>query len=464
MVCLPSIQTFKHVLSLIHFKVHRLTEQLEENKNKNEKESEAKNDQFRQLQERYENEMSEYTGKFQEKENHIKKLLKTVSDLESRVCNESSNASRLENELMIVENRYKEATDDVKYFRQKFLEAEQKTQKDQLIITKQRNEINTLKSHQHEFQDNKSESVSACPSNETICENRRRNPGDVTDFTDDECEGVNRSRSVESIVRPAFKERAEPELIKIDPEAPQSSSSGSSEHSNENSNYLHPIAVLDGENRPKKGRRRYGKPIDLNNIAVNITKKEEPSKPFAKDVTTIDREDLERQYYSIRQHRNSLIRENTYLKNRLSAMNQDMVIMNKNLQEAVFAADYKVGMMSAMLSNNQNVTSTEIQQITSTPTKPNTTNTGSLSPYASEYMPNKQQQQQQIPVPPPIFLPAPPTPGFFEFIASQQLDNNLPLPLPPTPIPVSLIPQNNSNILDVTEQLNQMGINISTNN
>lgn len=464
MVCLPSIQTFKHVLSLIHFKVHRLTEQLEENKNKNEKESEAKNDQFRQLQEKYENEMSEYTGKFQEKENHIKKLLKTVSDLESRVCNESSNASRLENELMIVENRYKEATDDVKYFRQKFLEAEQKTQKDQLIITKQRNEINTLKSHQHEFQDNKSESVSACPSNETICENRRRNPGDVTDFTDDECEGVNRSRSVESIVRPAFKERAEPELIKIDPEAPQSSSSGSSEHSNENSNYLHPIAVLDGENRPKKGRRRYGKPIDLNNIAVNITKKEEPSKPFAKDVTTIDREDLERQYYSIRQHRNSLIRENTYLKNRLSAMNQDMVIMNKNLQEAVFAADYKVGMMSAMLSNNQNVTSTEIQQITSTPTKPNTTNTGSLSPYASEYMPNKQQQQQQIPVPPPIFLPAPPTPGFFEFIASQQLDNNLPLPLPPTPIPVSLIPQNNSNILDVTEQLNQMGINISTNN
>ena len=464
MVCLPSIQTFKHVLSLIHFKVHRLTEQLEENKNKNEKESEAKNDQFRQLQEKYENEMSEYTGKFQEKENHIKKLLKTVSDLESRVCNESSNASRLENELMIVENRYKEATDDVKYFRQKFLEAEQKTQKDQLIITKQRNEINTLKSHQHEFQDNKSESVSACPSNETICENRRRNPGDVTDFTDDECEGVNRSRSVESIVRPAFKERAEPELIKIDPEAPQSSSSGSSEHSNENSNYLHPIAVLDGENRPKKGHRRYGKPIDLNNIAVNITKKEEPSKPFAKDVTTIDREDLERQYYSIRQHRNSLIRENTYLKNRLSAMNQDMVIMNKNLQEAVFAADYKVGMMSAMLSNNQNVTSTEIQQITSTPTKPNTTNTGSLSPYASEYMPNKQQQQQQIPVPPPIFLPAPPTPGFFEFIASQQLDNNLPLPLPPTPIPVSLIPQNNSNILDVTEQLNQMGINISTNN
>ena len=464
MVCLPSIQTFKHVLSLIHFKVHRLTEQLEENKNKNEKESEAKNDQLRQLQEKYENEMSEYTGKFQEKENHIKKLLKTVSDLESRVCNESSNASHLENELMIVENRYKEATDDVKYFRQKFLEAEQKTQKDQLIITKQRNEINTLKSHQHEFQDNKSESVSACPSNETICENRRRNPGDVTDFTDDECEGVNRSRSVESIVRPAFKERAEPELIKIDPEAPQSSSSGSSEHSNENSNYLHPIAVLDGENRPKKGRRRYGKPIDLNNIAVNITKKEEPSKPFAKDVTTIDREDLERQYYSIRQHRNSLIRENTYLKNRLSAMNQDMVIMNKNLQEAVFAADYKVGMMSAMLSNNQNVTSTEIQQITSTPTKPNTTNTGSLSPYASEYMPIKQQQQQQIPVPSPIFLPAPPTPGFFEFIASQQLDNNLPLPLPPTPIPVSLIPQNNNNILDVTEQLNQMGINISTNN
>ena len=452
----------KQGFSLIHFQVHRLTEKLEENKNKYEKESEAKNDQLRQLQEKYENEISEYTGKLHEKENHINKLLKTVSDLESRVCNESSNASRLENELMIVENRYKEATDDVKYFRQKFLEAEQKTQKDQLIITKQRNEINTLKSRQHEFQDNKSESVSACPSNETICESRRRNPGDVTDFTDDECEGVNRSRSVESIIRPAYKERAEAEVIKIDPEAPQSSSSGSSEHSNENSNYLHPITVLDGENRPKKGRRRYGKPIDLNTIAVNTTKKEEPSKPFAKDVTTIDREDLERQYYSIRQHRNSLIRENTYLKNRLNAMNQDMVIMNKNLQEAVFAADYKVGMMSAMLSSNQNVAPTEIQQITSTPTKLNTTNTGSLSPYASEYMPNK--QQQQIPVPPPIFLPAPPTPGFFEFIASQQLDNNLPLPLPPTPIPVSLIPQNNNNLLDVTEQLNQMGINISTNN
>ena len=303
--------------------------------------------------------------------------------------------------------------------------------------------------------------MSACPSNETICENRRRNPGDVTDFTDDECEGVIRSRSVESIVRPAYKGQTEAEVIKFDPEAPQSSSSGSSEHSNESSNYLHPIAVLDGENRPKKGRRRYGKPIDLNPIAVNIVKKEEPSKPFAKDVTTIDREDLERQYYSIRQHRNSLIRENTYLKNRLNAMNQDMVIMNKNLQEAVFAADYKVGMMSAMLSNNQNVTPTEIQQ-TTTPTKLNTTNTGSLSPYANEYMPNK--QQQQIPVPPPIFLPAPPTPGFFEFIASQQLDNNLPLPLPPTPIPVSLIPQSNNNLLDVTEQLNQMGINISTNN
>lgn len=416
---------------------------------------------MRQLQEKHENEISEYAGKLQEKENHVKKLLKTVSDLESRVCNESSNASRLENELMIVENRYKEATDDVKYFRQKFLEAEQKTQKDQLIITKQRNEINTLKSRQPEFQDNKSESVSACPSNETICENRRRNPGDVTDFTDDECEGVIRSRSVESIVRPAYKGQAEAEVIKFDPEAPQSSSSGSSEHSNESSNYLHPIAVLDGENRPKKGRRRYGKPIDLNTIAVNIVKKEEPSKPFAKDVTTIDREDLERQYYSIRQHRNSLIRENTYLKNRLNTMNQDMVIMNKNLQEAVFAADYKVGMMSAMLSNNQNVTPTEIQQ-TTTPTKLNTTNTGSLSPYANEYMPNK--QQQQIPVPPPIFLPAPPTPGFFEFIASQQLDNNLPLPLPPTPIPVSLIPQSNNNLLDVTEQLNQMGINISTNN
>ena len=416
---------------------------------------------MRQLQEKHENEISEYAGKLQEKENHVKKLLKTVSDLESRVCNESSNASRLENELMIVENRYKEATDDVKYFRQKFLEAEQKIQKDQLIITKQRNEINTLKSRQHEFQDNKSESVSSCPSNETICENRRRNPDDVTDFTDDECEGVIRSRSVESIVRPAYKGQTEAEVIKFDPEAPQSSSSGSSEHSNESSNYLHPIAVLDGENRPKKGRRRYGKPIDLNPIAVNIVKKEEPSKPFAKDVTTIDREDLERQYYSIRQHRNSLIRENTYLKNRLNAMNQDMVIMNKNLQEAVFAADYKVGMMSAMLSNNQNVTPTEIQQ-TTTPTKLNTTNTGSLSPYANEYMPNK--QQQQIPVPPPIFLPAPPTPGFFEFIASQQLDNNLPLPLPPTPIPVSLIPQSNNNLLDVTEQLNQMGINISTNN
>lgn len=91
-----------------------------------------------------------------------------------------------------------------------------------------------------------------------------------------------------------------------------------------------------------------------------------------------------------------------------------------------------------------------------------------MSPYATEYKPNTSNNINQSLLPTPMFIPPvgmpPPPAGFFEFMAAhaQYADPGYTMLLPPTPLPHNQL-QADTRLVDVTDQLNGMGINISKN-
>ena len=349
---------------------------------------------------------------------------KTIRDLESRVVNESTNASRIENDLAVAENRYKEANNDIKYFRQQFIETEQKLQVNQQQLSKALEENAILRQTLNNYNrygtcgdtteamsivsdndDNKSticEStcVSASTSVETFVPDRRRQAGDVTDYTDDESNSwYYQSNNTHHYhhqhnqhqMHVGFDSFPVPQAYQVN---------------QDNDNNGNVAAVTDGyqplpagmipirritdpdskeqqisvvETRrppPRKQRRKYGKPIDLTpsssltDIAFsdrsnnnNYSRDRQQLQQFNKNIAEIDRPSLEKQYAAIRQHRNSLIRENSFLKNKCHRLKQDLLFTEKNLQNFSLEAEHKIAMLLMALNNQEYVSTQDLNAL-----------------------------------------------------------------------------------------------------
>jgi len=383
------------------------------------------------------------------KTNISREYEKTIRELESRVVNESSNASRAENDLAVAENRFKEANNDIKYFRQQFIETEQKLQVNQRQLSKALEEVSLLRQALNTYinggdttdamsalsdsDDFKSLLVeSTCVSTSTSVDNfvpdRRRQAGDVTDYTDDESSNnwyyqSNNTHSYQhqqqqggfdSLTIPSqpfhvnqeegdingagfvYQQPLPAGLIPIrkttDPE----------------SNEQHISVVETRRPPPRKQRRKYGKPIDLTptssltNIAFsdrpnNSRDRQQMQQQFNKNIAEIDRPTLEKQYAAIRQHRNSLIRENNFLKNKCHRIKQDLLFTEKNLQNFSLEAEHKIAMLLMALNNQEYVSTQDLNsllQMFPVPTSQQITYPQQQYPQDHQ-QPHQQQQQQQ---------------------------------------------------------------------
>lgn len=305
---------------------------------------------------------------------------KTIEDLESRVANESSNASRLENDLAIAELRCRESEEDVKFFRQQLLDTEKKLQDGQSLLSKTLEEMNNLKNKlrrsnidiisrdvtrdKDTFCDMPPPSA-ACGQNATNIQlNSKSNIECSTNNARDSSSEVNNSKSLPNMDvltshnnqnSPDVSEepRMIPGIVKFNP----NNQYKDSEIKNDSSkiNAPQPISVIiDGRKVPKKKGRRYSKPINLAFAPLNTVVEMESDnhqQSFSRDVNHLDRSQLEIQYDAIRQHRNSLIRENTYLKNKVSSLVTDLLLMQKNLQDVVIDAEQKLSMLQLIIGN-----------------------------------------------------------------------------------------------------------------
>ncbi|XP_057315888.1 unconventional myosin-XVIIIa-like [Hydractinia symbiolongicarpus] len=498
-----NVELLERALEKERTKVSSLETNLEELTKIHAKEMEEKNEKIKKDEETIQFLGKEIQDEIEKRNKLVEENQETILGLESRVANESSNASRLENDVIVAENRYKEATEDIKFFRQSFIDTEQKLQKIQQQLSKTSIELNNLKNTKTEshvvrsdvecesinketmtdidFDDKsticESQCVSTNPSNETLVsvDRRRRLPSDVTDFTDDEswCTESLKSRSMEYLVSrgPTSRNKSTAGLIQLgDINRSEMLESVSSVGSVLSVDYpLQQIPVAETNRFAKKGRRRFSKPIDLSPSSsvctLSVGKKDDLPLAFVKDIADLDRPTMEKQYIAIRQHRNSLIRENTYLKNKVSSLNTDLVFMNASLQNIILEAEHKVGMMQVMLASQElaNINNSlylhEYDQIATTPQRESSRNGNDvLSPYAPEYTPSSMRIQQQQ----SVFLPPPPTSAFFEYMA-QQAENGYFLPLPPSlpPPPPPPVIQNMEDMVDVSQQLVNIGVNVT---
>ena len=316
---------------------------------------------------------------------------KTIDDLESRVANESSNASRLENDLTIAELRCRESEDDVKFFRQQLLDTEGKLQSGQTLLSKTLEEMNNLKNTLRRNTDisndiNRANKYSRCgvppvSGSLPVVSNVEIK---LASNTSSECINVNGCSADVNISsnRNIFEDnenileqpKMTPGIVKFNP----NSQKASTEIKNDRSKVTSPqpiSVILDPRRVPRKGRRRYSKPINLaftplNTVAENDSDTHQITL-FSREVNELDRNQLENQYDAIRQHRNSLIRENTYLKNKVTALVTDLLLLQKNLQDVIMDAEQKVGMLQLLLGNQYLAALTAQNDLQFYPTHPN---------------------------------------------------------------------------------------------
>ena len=377
---------------------------------------------------------------------------KTIRELESRVVNESTNASRAENDLAVAENRFKEANNDIKYFRQQFIETEQKLQVNQRQLSKALEEVSLLRQALNTYinggdttdamsalSDNddiksivgESTCVSTSTSVENFIPDRRRQAGDVTDYTDDESSNnwYYRSNNTHHYQHhqqqhqqggfDSFNIPQQPFHVSQeegDGNGTPSDGAGSiyqqplpaglipiRKTTDPESNEQH-ISVVETRRPPaRKQRRKYGKPIDLTpsssltNIAFNdrpnsnSRDRQHMQQQFNKNIAEIDRSTLEKQYAAIRQHRNSLIRENNFLKNKCHRIKQDLLFTEKNLQNFSLEAEHKIAMLLMALNNQEYVSTQDLNallQMFPVPTSQQIT-------YPQQQLSQDQHQQQQ---------------------------------------------------------------------
>lgn len=441
----------------------------------------------------------------------------TIRELESRVVNESTNASRAENDLAVAENRFKEASNDIKYFRQQFIETEQKLQVNQLQLSKTMEQLRITQSVDNTdamsvisdttIDDKSTICESSCVSASTSVENfvsdRRRQPGDVTDYTDDENCWYNqsnlRSQSLDSMSAVSgyvngggggsgSSHSLPAGLIPIkrttDPE------------SNEQQ-----ISIVDSRRPPaRRPRRKYGKPSDLTpsssvtTIAIDGRENQhhlyqpqyhqqpQHQPQFSRNISELDRSTLEKQYAGIRQHRNSLIRENTFLKSKCHGLKHDLLFTERNLQNLSLEAEHKIAMLLMALNNQEYVSTQDLNALLHMfPTNqqglysqyhqqkqspggghyhPNDKNAACLSPYAAEYQPN---MYQQMYIPPDgvqyVEYNHPHPHHHQQQQGSSHVNGNgnylmaVPSQLPETPLP--------QDVIDAANQLAAIGIPIS---
>ena len=373
---------------------------------------------------------------------------KTIRELESRVVNESSNASRAENDLAVAENRFKEANNDIKYFRQQFIETEQKLQVNQRQLSKAVEEVSLLRQALNTYinGDDTTDAVSAlsdnddfksflvestCVSTSTSVDNlvpdRRRQAGDVTDYTDDESSSnwyyqSNNAHSYQHQQQGGFDSSTIPsQPFHVNQEEGDINGAGFvyqqplpaglipiRKTTDPDSNEQHISVVETRRPPPRKQRRKYGKPIDLTptssltNIAFNdrpnnSRDRQQMQQQFNKNIAEIDRPTLEKQYAAIRQHRNSLIRENNFLKNKCHRIKQDLLFTEKNLQNFSLEAEHKIAMLLMALNNQEYVSTQDLNallQMFPVPTSQQITYPQQQYPQDHQ-QPHQQQQQQR---------------------------------------------------------------------
>lgn len=397
----------------------------------------------------------------------ISELEKSIHNLESRVANEASNAGRLENEIKIAENHTKEAIEDAKIFHQNFIDAEKKLQVSQSLLQKYIKDINKLKNSLESCSDAfldelvTTEANSASKKSSFITINQAdKNSQYLSNkaVNDDNLKGYSSSISLHSSKN--YTEGYE----NIDNVANYSSSATDFNSNNrqmllrelvplETNDCFQPISVLIDHRRSPIGRHCFNKQGSNLRFSTYPGEIKDHKSSFSKNISDLNRYALERQYQAIRLHRNSLIRENSFLKNTVENLRQDICVLNQTIENLALDAEMKIGMLQVML-RDQNASSAVF-----TPesfTAENYTNESnmvqsSLSPFASEYTP-------RLPIfSLPLFVPPPPI-GFYEFM-TQQFPNDVMFP-PSYNFPnMQMAPQNDES--DVCEQLTEMGIKIS---
>lgn len=341
-----------------------------------------------ELRVKLEEEKRALSEELEAKKESDKSYEKTIDELESRVVNESTKASRFENDLAIAEMRCKESDEDVKFFRQQLLETEKKLQNGQTMLSKTLEEMNNLKNTMRcsgrsnntpspvdsgvwRSKSDPSLSTNQSPANSPSCNNisdvHASTPHPSTQST---CTAnkpsteqqripgiINCNQNLHQVSPPENSPKVESPVTTDEQQAPSPQ----------------PIsAVVPDQQRqpqPKKGRgRRFSKPINLATFTPMSTLSETESEQhhhhqqhqqqqqhiignFSREVNNLDRPQLENQYDAIRQHRNSLLRENTYLKNKVSSLVTDLVLLQKNLQEVINDAEQKVTLLHLVLGN-----------------------------------------------------------------------------------------------------------------
>ena len=403
---------------------------------------------------------------------------KSIHDLESRVANEASNAGRLENEIKIAENRTREAVEDTKFFRQNFLDTEKKLQVSQSLVQKYIEELKNLKNSlkSSEFlndlviTDIKSSpknptSITACSADKIhqyspneianentlsgyssslslhMCKNSSNGYENSSEDYKNSSEGYENTDGVLSYSASAIDFDSKNRQIVLREFSPL-----------ESNDILQPITVLiDHRRAPITGKYRFNKQVG--NSRFSPAENKDYKSSFTKNISDLDRYALERQYQAIRLHRNSLIRENSFLKNTADNLRQDIIVLNQTVENLALDAEMKIGMLQVMLGNQSSTSTIFIPDASNNESFTNENNViqSSLSPFASEYTPS----MPMFPL--PLFVPPPPI-GFYEFMA-QQFQNSY-LPSPHYNMSIMQVASQNEEC-DVSEQLTEMGIKIS---
>ena len=331
-----------------------------------------------------------------------------IEELESRVANESSNASRLENELTASEVRCRETEEDVKFFRQQLLDTEKKLQDGQCLLSKTMEEMNYLKNKVRRTNFDATPHTNIAPptaaSTPLLCQQQQNGNGNnhlkssSFEMLGSECmKDVSAFPPMNTTFTVPTNENRTPCEPKPVPgivrypvvssdsfnDTPDAKQPGSLEISDQQ-----PIPVIiEGRKVPKKKGRRFSKPINLvlpplhtvnehsdndghhhhhhkatpyvHHDRFNYQDRNQEHNVYQDRGNHIDRSNHERfngqdrgtPFDSVRQHRNSLQRENTYLKNKVSALVTDLLLMQKSLSDVVVDSEQKLSMLQLVISN-----------------------------------------------------------------------------------------------------------------
>lgn len=332
------------------------------------------------------------------------KIFFFLQELESRLANESSRASKLENDIRITENRMQKAEADANYFNSLQKEQTSRLQESESMLSKTREELLNLKnlrqSRHPTFDGVMTESAS-----KTVSDG-----GDqmhLESIVKVNHDGIIQTKCSDTL-RIADKDFKDNILDKQSAELFQIGNGKSVpfDHNQKVTSSLRhdannlPVPIINNHKVTQK--QSYSTNSDRQEYSTKF-RKTDNEHDFSADITTLDRITLEKQYSAIRLHRNALIREKSFLLSKLKQNGQDLVFLKTVLQNVILEAEHKIGMLQATIfncgidtednecdtvSNRQTlVNSADInQEITPTKSKPSSEECP-LSPFATEYVP-----------------------------------------------------------------------------